>query len=86
MSLISPKATRMTIKSTGKPPKLESILIPSNPDEPFVLVNVIITQAMTPISKPQTILIPTAGSGLSGEIPAEEMPLMAEVFESAAVT
>ena len=40
------------------------------------------TQAISPIITPHTILMGMLGSGLSGEIPVEHRPLIADVFES----
>ena len=64
----------------GRPPKFDNIRMPS------MWAKLIMIQAIRPIITPQTILIILPGSGLSGEIPVELSPPIAEVLESAAVT
>ena len=73
-------AAKIIKNKAGKPPRLEIIRTPSMPE--FISI----IKATTPIVIPQMTLIPNEGSGLSGEIPVELSPLIAEVLESEAVT
>ena len=79
-NLTKAQAANSIKNKAGKPPKLEAILTPSIPEL------VIIIKATAPMVMPQVTLINKEGSGLSGEMPVELKPLMAEVLESEAVT
>ena len=53
---------------------------------PSILENTRSVKATVPTKTPHTTLSHSLGSGLSGEIPLEQSPLIADVLESAAVT
>ena len=68
-------------KAAGSPPKFESILTPSIPPAKQIMI-----QDTVPTVTPQIIFSHGLPSGLSGEIPVEEMLDMADIFESEEVT
>ena len=70
----------MIKNKAGNPPNTDICFTPSIP------ALAIMVQERIPIINPQMIFMVKGDSGFSGEIPTLDIELMAEVFESAAVT